>query len=212
MKIDFARFAQLTFALATLSCDKPPPAVPPHVAEPPPEPEAAPAPESGASPSAVASPEPREASEPPADLSKCASLSPSCEGLREECQSLAGSGDPGSEGHYPGYRPRLAEEIATCWAANLAPPKCRAPAMGKCIRDAVMRGPVDPAVTPTCDQILSSCTQVGLRPSYSRADCQKALSAVSGRARDDAVRAMGPSGEGCSLEYALPYYPFGQTW
>ncbi|MBE7482620.1 MAG: hypothetical protein HS104_21895 [Polyangiaceae bacterium] len=211
MKIDFPRFAQLTFALAAASCERPPPAVPPHVAEPPPEPEAGQVAESGPGEGNPAGNEPLPVEEA-ADLSRCASLSPSCEGLIQECQTLAGQGDPGSEGYYGGYRPRIAEEIATCWAANLAPPRCRAPAMGKCIREAVLRGPVDAATVPLCDEVIADCAQAGIKARYSREDCQKVLSSVSGQARADAARIIGPSGEGCSLEYALPYYPFGTTW
>jgi len=213
MNIDFARFAQLTCALAAASCDRPPPAVPPHVATPPEEPVPAAAPSEPGRPSEPTPTTPPEASETPADLSRCAVLSASCEGLREECQTLAGQGDPSSEGFYPGFRPRVAEEIATCWAANLSPPKCRPPAMGKCIRDAVMRSTVDPATVAQCDELMASCASSSTRARYTREQCQRALSSVSGRTREDAARVMGPSGEGgCSLEYALPYYPFGQSW
>ena len=212
MKIDFARFARITFALAAASCDRAPPAVPSHVARAPEDPLVIQDPSGPPGPDDP-SPSPASADdEAPPDLSKCASLSPSCEGLIQECQSLAGQGDPGSEGHYPGYRPRIAEEIATCWAANLSAPSCRSPAMGKCIRDAVMRAPVDPSTVSQCDEVMAACSKSGFSPGYSRTQCQQALSAVSGRAREDAVRAMGPSGEGCSLEYALPYYPFGGVW
>jgi hypothetical protein len=84
--------------------------------------------------------------------------------------------------------------------------------MGKCIRDAVMRVPVEASTATTCDQILNGCSQSGMKPGFSREQCQRVLSAVTGQAREDAARAIGPSGEGCSLEYALPYYPFGRTW
>ncbi|MCC6900544.1 MAG: hypothetical protein IT377_16315 [Polyangiaceae bacterium] len=211
MKIDFARFVRLTFALAAASCDRPPPAVPSHVATAPSDTAASqePEPAGPGDPSPAAAPRTEDS---PADLSRCASLSPSCEGLIQECQSLAGTGDPGVEGHYPGYRPRIAEEIATCWSANLAPPQCRTPAMGKCVREAVLRGPIDPQTSAQCDELMAGCTRMGVKPVYSKVDCQKALSSVTGRAREDAARAMGPSGEGCSLEYALPYYPFGNVW
>ncbi|MBK8998957.1 MAG: hypothetical protein IPM35_24815 [Myxococcales bacterium] len=84
--------------------------------------------------------------------------------------------------------------------------------MGKCIREAVLRGPVDAATVPLCDEVIADCAQAGIKARYSREDCQKVLSSVTGQARADAARMIGPSGEGCSLEYALPYYPFGTTW
>ena len=211
MKIDFARFARLTFAIAAASCDRPPPAVPSHVAAAPADTAGSLEPEPAGPGDPSPAPPPR-AEDSPADLSRCASLSPSCEGLIQECQSLAGTGDPGAEGFYPGYRPRIAEEIATCWSASLSPPQCRTPAMGKCVRDAVMRAPIDPTTSPECDQLMAGCSRMGVKPVYSKTDCQKALSSVTGRTREDAARAMGPSGEGCTLEYALPYYPFGNVW
>ncbi|MBK7585230.1 MAG: hypothetical protein IPI67_34210 [Myxococcales bacterium] len=214
MKIDFAVFAQLTLTLAAAACDRPPASSPIYTAEPPPEPSVQPPATLVAVGNGPSEPAPPEVAngEGRADLTQCANLSPSCEGLIEECRGLAGFGDPGAEGFSPGYRPRIAEEIATCWVANLSPPKCRAPAMGKCVRDAVLRAPIDAATTALCDSTLAECRQAGIKPTYSRDQCQHVLSAVTGRAREDAARVIGPSGEGCSLEYALPYYPFGGTW
>jgi len=214
VKIDVGTFLELTVALATLSCTEVPPRVPVHTAAPTPGAEPGYQPEVGGSngPSDPSRAPAETNADGPADLSKCELLSPSCEGMIGECRSLAGTGDPGAEGYYPGFRPRVAEEIALCWTQNISPPNCRPPAMAKCIRDAVMRTSIDPSTLATCEGLLETCKGAGTPARYTLEVCKSALSSVSGVTRDDAVRAMGPMGEGCGLEHALPYYPFGPNW
>lgn len=241
MKINVAKFVQLTAAIAAVGCDRPPaPAAPqtvtasadpeppgvPSTSDPPPEvasgpvddrvtpPEPAPPPPMAETvPMGPPVPAlPPELSESAANLAACNKLSPMCEGLPEECRVLSQAPDPSGEQWGMGFRPRVAEQIAACWSTSLRPPKCRTPAMNKCVKTAVMKAKVDKRLDAACNEVLAQCKTAGLKPKYSKDQCLHAVSAVAGQSRIDALRAMGPMAEGCSLDFVLPYYPFGKTW
>jgi hypothetical protein len=224
MKIDPRRFAELTFALAALgACQSAPPAAAPQKPAQRGEPEAT---ESGSAapassiaddrvvgpPQGVQGDSSARPEEAPANLAICQKLSPACEGMIGECMSLSTMSDPSGEGGPgQGFRPRVAEEIAACWSSNVKPPKCRTSGLASCIRQAVLRVSIEPTVEARCDAIRSQCQQAGRKPTWSNDQCTHILSAMMpGYSRDEAERMLGPMGEHCTMEFALPYQPFGK--
>jgi hypothetical protein len=153
-------------------------------------------------PGPVASPPAAACDLSPAHLD-CTRLSPTCQGMKDECNTLAERSR--------GFTPRVAEVIADCWTKNLKGRACRGSAMMKCIRDAVTSACVEPEAEKACEQILATCQQKKIRPKYDLALCTKMVSSVIGQDRVDVIERLGPTGEGCSNEYALPYYPFKAT-
>lgn len=65
---------------------------------------------------------------------------------------------------------------------------------------------------PRCQAILTECAAAKKKVKYTLDQCVTILSSVSGRDREDAVKAMSPMGEGCTLSFVLPYYPFQLGW
>lgn len=146
-------------------------------------------------------PEERETS------SACPQVSSACEGLRPECFSLADD---------------LRPSIANAWAACMArarPPKCRDNELGACMRAAVENSCALPEMLDRCERVMAACRKAGLEPKYTLTQCGQVASAV--KTSDDPMgweqvnwKRMGPSSsaEACSLEYVLPYQPFGFMW
>jgi hypothetical protein len=212
MVIDRRRFLELAALLysagpvATLACDRgsPPPAtvVPvqlPAASTTPPPPSAAPIASAPAVPADACSNAKGDA------RSACLKVTSACEGLRDECESL-----------HEDLRPRVAQQFAECFAQTRAP-RCRDKALGACMRRAIESACVEPGATARCETIMRACTAAGKRPKYSLETCAKILSAIvpGGPGQWDEVdeERLGPStAEGCSLEYVLPYQPYGFSW
>ena len=84
--------------------------------------------------------------------------------------------------------------------------------MAECIRQAVDQSCIDPGAEASCDRLLVSCARQQVRPEYTKQQCVRILSSVVGRARSDAEHALSPMREGCTLEFVLPYHPYGSPW
>jgi len=126
--------------------------------------------------------------------------------MDDECRSLW---EP-----QEGFQPAVAERIAACWVTlDKKRTRCRSAPMAKCIRDAIDDVTEAEGVAGSCDALLDACKKRKLTPKYSHGECVKMLSAVFGRTRTDAIQQLGPTAEGCSREYALPYYPYNtHSW
>jgi hypothetical protein len=230
VKIDVGKFLQITAALAAVGCERSRPADSPGgdfdttggskviVARAPDEPaepaltKTTPTPSAEAAPPAPPPPPMTEALPAPAlSLAACEKVSPACEGLLESCNVLAVVSDPSAEGAWGhGFSRPVAEQIATCWATKVKPPACDAKAQQRCVKDAVMKVKVDKSLDSVCTRVIGDCKRVGKPAKYSRDQCLHILSSTVGAARDEATRMMGPAGEGCTLDYVLPYSPFGR--
>ncbi len=220
MQIDRNQFLHLTLLIGAYACGgeqannvvivpTQPLDIPIASAKPPPS--AAPKP---------ATPVAREEPDPPDDPScsnakgspirkLCLKVSPSCEGLREECLSLADD-----------FRPRVAEKWAECFAKTTAS-DCRDPKLGACMRAATESACVEPGTIKTCRGLMTSCREAGKAPDYTLDRCVRILSAVKPSTKKGGgdwdvvdVERLGPSEESgsCSLEYVLPYQPYGANW
>jgi len=228
VKIDVAEFVKLTALLALTGCasGKPTPSTGGSddsnviVAEAPSEPKEAPVtivPASEDAGPAVEAPPPsgpppmaEVVPAPEARLAACDRLSPACEGLVESCAALTRGADPSVEGSWGhGFAKPVAEQIASCWAAKVKAPACDYKVMGRCVKDAVMKAKVDRSLDASCTQVMADCKRIGKPAKYTKDQCLHILSSTSGPARTEAARMMGPMGEGCTLDYAVPYSAFG---
>lgn len=158
--------------------------------------------------------EPASSSEPSAEagcdngrgtLRACARVSPTCEGLREECTRLTED-----------LVPRVAEKWAECFAT--AKQACRPKSLGACMQAAVERACVEPGAADTCKALMTACAAAGTPPRYTLEQCVKVVSAVKpdgpGQWNQVDEERMGPGAakDACSLEYVLPYQPYGWMW
>lgn len=139
-------------------------------------------------------------------IAACKRVSPACEGLREECMGLTIQ-----------LRPRVAEAFAECMAKARAK-TCRSRSLGACMRAAIEGSCADPDATKTCEGLMADCRAKGRAPKYTLDQCAKILSATAPGAEgdwrevDEERMGFGPSAESCSLEYVLPYQPWGFSW
>lgn len=138
------------------------------------------------------------------DTSACMRVSPACEGLPLECAQLAED-----------LRPPIAQAWAECFA-EASPPKCRDRKLGACMRAGVENGCTLPGMLERCEQVMGECREAGIEPKYTLEQCGKIASAVTSDSSwaDVNWERMGPSSaaEACSIEYVLPYQPFGWMW
>lgn len=139
-------------------------------------------------------------------LAACKQVSPACEGLREECMSLSVQ-----------LRPRVAQAFAECMAKSRGK-TCKPRSLGACMRAAIEGSCADPDATKTCEGLMAECHAKGRTPKYTLEQCAKILSATAPGAEgdwrevDEERMGFGPSAESCSLEYVLPYQPWGFSW
>ncbi|MFO0643953.1 MAG: hypothetical protein U0183_32305 [Polyangiaceae bacterium] len=236
MKVDKARFVELTLLMAA-GCGASQSAPngqyvslvpPPNAAAPGPSPYGpiytAPAPIYGPSspprssgtpapvpvPVPVPVPSPAACADGPVDMvTACAGVSPTCEGLANECRSLTDD-----------LRPKVAAAFAACFAKVKA---CRSPALGACMRSAILSSCADEGAVAECRDIMDKCKASGKPAKYTLDQCAKILSAttppVPGDRRKGSFHDVdrerlgpGPSAESCSLTYVLPYQPWGSSW
>ena len=139
-------------------------------------------------------------------IAACKQVSPACEGLREECMGLTSQ-----------LRPRVAQAFAECMAKARGK-SCRSRSLGACMRAAIEGSCADPDATKTCEELMAGCRAKGRSPKYTLDQCAKILSATAPGAEgdwrevDEERMGVGPSAESCSLEYVLPYQPWGFSW
>lgn len=235
MKVDKVRFVELTLLMAA-GCGAPPSSPngqyvslvpPPNAAQAPspygpiytaPKPVYGPAspPRSSGGPVPVPVPVPVPAPTPaacadgPVDMvTACAGVSPTCEGLAQECRTLTDD-----------LRPKVAAAFAACFA-KVKP--CRSRALGACMRDAIMTSCADEGAVAECRDLMDKCKASGKPAKYTLDQCAKILSAttppVPGNPQKGSFHDVdrerlgpGPSAESCSLTYVLPYQPWGSSW
>lgn len=160
-------------------------------ADPPPRPVAPPEPECGATDTTMV----------------CDQVGPACEGLHDSCLRLSN-----------GLRPPIASAWSKCFA-QARPPGCRDASLGACMRDAIEESCPLPEMRSRCAEVMAACRDAGHEPQYTMKLCMQVASAVTpdddpmGWERVDWKR-MGPlaSTMPCTLEYVLPYQPFGWMW
>jgi hypothetical protein len=111
---------------------------------------------------------------------------PACEGLTGACELLAGG---------YGYAPRVAQEIAACWA-RLGRDACDNRKRGRCNEEALQHACPDPRFESQCSAILERCEAAGARIELTLETCVKALSGMTGDERSWAAGQMGPAQEG----------------
>ena len=81
---------------------------------------------------------------------------------------------------------------------------CDIRARQKCYEEGVRASCPEPKFATWCDEAISKCHEANITPSYTREECQRALSAQSGTDALWAVSAMGPSSEGkCELMFTV---------
>jgi hypothetical protein len=216
-RAEFLRLATLLFGIAGCGDRTPAPAGPPAPTPAPSEQQSPVKAQSGGAPLANRV-EPPTSARPPADpaadpscsnqrgtLRACARVSPTCEGLRGECKTLDED-----------LVPRVAEKWAECFAN--AKTACRPKSLGACMQAAVEHACVEPGAVATCRSLMKACDDAGSAPSYTLEQCAKVVSAVKpdgpGRWHEVDLERMGPGStqEACSLEYVLPYQPYGWMW
>lgn len=219
MKIDRNEFLRLTLLLGAYACGGEQsnavvivPTQPLDIPVPSAKPSASTAPKTAP----VASEEPDPPEDPSCSNAKgssirklCLKVSPSCEGLREECLSLADD-----------FRPRVAEKWAECFAKT-SPAECRDHKLGACMRAATEAACIEPGTVKRCRELMKDCREAGKAPDYTLDRCVRILSAVKPSTKKGGgewdvvdVERLGPSAEdgSCSLEYVLPYQPYGANW
>lgn len=216
MKIQKHEFLRLTVLLAACTPAQEQAAITVPVQPPPPASQVAEKQPPPASKPKENEPEEADPTDPPdcsnakgAPIAKiCLKVSPVCEGMREECKSLADD-----------FRPRVAEKWATCFAN--AGKTCRddMPKLGTCMREATLATCIEPGTIKKCRELKKACRDAGKAVEYTLDQCVRVLSAVKPSKRESDwelvdIERLGPSEEAgsCSLDYVLPYQPFGDSW
>jgi hypothetical protein len=139
-------------------------------------------------------------------LQACARVGPTCEGRREECKRLDED-----------LVPRVAEKWAECFA-NAKRGGCASKPLGTCMQAAVDHACIEPGAVATCKALMKACEDAKTPPRYTLEQCAKIVSAVKpdgpGKWKevDEERMGPGPTQEACSLEYVLPYQPYGWMW
>lgn len=219
MRVDRARFLELTFLLSAtvVGCEDRArgPAVVPVAPGPAPLviPPLAETAASASPPPEVEPPRPPERAcpETPADLSVCHKISPTCEGMIEECTTLDQS-----------FHPRVAEAIAQCMTKARAP-QCRPKSLGVCMRKAIESACVEPDAVLACKEVMQACRDAGKPPKYTAEQCAAIVSAAprvfgarmgSEAWSNEMLETLGPTNErgSCALDWVLAYQPWGASW
>jgi hypothetical protein len=204
---EFLRLATLLFGITSCGERAPAPAGPGSPG-PGPGPRAGEAPLENRAEPPPRGPEPRSdpsCSNSRGTLQACARVSPTCESLRGECTSLTED-----------LVPRVAEKWAACFAN--AKQACRPKSLGACMQAAVEHACIEPGAADTCRALMKACADAKTPPRYTLEQCAKIVSAVKpdgpGKWKevDEERMGPGPTQEACSLEYVLPYQPYGWMW
>lgn len=117
------------------------------------------------------------------------------------CEGFAGTCDLLREG--AGYRPRVAEAIAHCFAQR-GHAACNIRVRQRCIREAFDHACPDPVHEPFCRDAVDRCRAAGQRPDFDVDECVRALSATQpGDDLEWTKSAIGPTREGCRLTFTV---------
>jgi hypothetical protein len=223
MRVERARFLELTLLLSAVACDDrsraaasptvPAAAGPVALVIPPMADTASPVSSGGANarPPGASTAKGPTCNTAPADLAACRRVSPTCEGLSEECEGLAES-----------FQPRVAEAIALCMAKSRAA-SCRPKSLGACMRKAIEAACIEPDAVEACAEVMRACRAAGKTPRYTAEQCAAIVSsapnAAGERMGSDAwseamLETLGPTSEdkSCALDYVLAYQPWGISW
>ena len=126
---------------------------------------------------------------------KAAKLSgPSCEGLSGNCDLLAGGKT---------YRHRAARAAVACM--NRAGARaCDIGVRRRCYEEGVRASCPEAQFASVCEAKMQQCRAAGHPVTYTKEECMKAASALTGGDRTWALSAMGPSSEGsCRLMFTV---------
>lgn len=144
-------------------------------------------------------------------------VDPTCESgdtEKDQCKSLWGS-------RQKSFKPKVAENIVDCMVKRpyTKATGCRHVDMHKCIRDAVDKACVEPAMTAECERIVAKCRARRVPLTFTVEQCAKIASSMGPELRDWATRTMAgehwdgsPMAEGCTLQYITVYQPWPKNW
>lgn len=119
---------------------------------------------------------------------------PSCEGMSGTCDLLAGGKI---------YRPRAAKAAAACMS-RMGARACDIGVRNKCYNEGVHAACPEAQFASVCQTKMDECKAKGQPVTYTKEECMKAASALTGGDRTWAINAMGPSHEGaCRLMYTV---------
>jgi hypothetical protein len=119
---------------------------------------------------------------------------PACEGLSGTCDLLAGGKI---------YRPRAARAAVAC-LNRMGARACEIGVRKRCYEEGVRASCPEAQFASACEAKMQQCRAAGQRVTYTKEECMKAASALTGGDRNWALGAMGPSSEGsCRLMFTV---------
>lgn len=119
---------------------------------------------------------------------------PSCEGLSGTCDLLAGGKI---------YRHRAARAAVAC-LNRMGARACDIGVRKRCYEEGVRASCPEAQFASACEAKMQQCRAAGQRVTYTKEECMKAASALTGGDRNWALGAMGPSSEGsCRLMFTV---------
>lgn len=119
---------------------------------------------------------------------------PTCEGMSGTCDLLAGGRI---------YRPRAARAAAACMS-RAGTRACDIGVRKRCYDEGVHAACPEAQFASVCQSKIDQCKAAGQRVTYTKEECMKAASALTGGDRTWAINAMGPSAEGsCRLMFTV---------
>jgi hypothetical protein len=119
---------------------------------------------------------------------------PACEGLSGTCDLLAGGKI---------YRPRAARAAVAC-LNRMGARACEIGVRKRCYEEGVRASCPEAQFAGACEAKMQQCRAAGQRVTYTKEECMKAASAMTGGDRNWALGAMGPSSEGsCRLMFTV---------
>jgi hypothetical protein len=119
---------------------------------------------------------------------------PACEGMSGTCDLLAGGKI---------YRPRAAHAAAAC-LSRMGTRACDIGVRKRCYDEGVHAACPEAQFASVCQTKIDQCHAAGQRVMYTKEECMKAASALTGGDRTWAIGAMGPSAEGsCRLMFTV---------
>lgn len=119
---------------------------------------------------------------------------PTCEGMSGTCDLLA-------DGHT--YRPRAAKVAAACMS-RMGAKACDIGVRKRCYDEGVHAACPEAQFAAVCQKKMDECKAKGQPITYTKEECMKAASALTGGDRSWAIDAMGPTHEGaCRLMFTV---------
>jgi hypothetical protein len=128
------------------------------------------------------------------DFKKGKLTGPACEGISGTCDLLAGGKT---------YRPRAARAAAACMS-RVGARACEIGVRKRCYEEGVRATCPEAQFASVCQAKIDQCKAAGQRVTYTKEECMKAASALTGGERAWALNGMGPSSEGvCRLTFTV---------